>query len=123
MFVDTRGELKNVTTQDEETEGLILENTGHTHCQSGSLLELIELPCLTRPELPSEGVERRDCRAAEQYEATKPNAPLKLLGRIFFSNMNSPVCDRVCIFRFSRREKLLLQVGQWCGFSLVCVRI
>ncbi len=24
----------------------------------------------------------------------------------------SPVCDRVCIFRFSRREKLLWQVGQ-----------
>lgn len=37
--------------------------------------------------------------------------------------LNSPVCERVCIFRFSRREKLLLQVGQWCGFSLVCVRI
>lgn len=35
----------------------------------------------------------------------------------------SPVCDRLWIFRFSRREKLLLQVGQRCGFSLVCVRM
>lgn len=31
--------------------------------------------------------------------------------------------DRLWIFRFSRREKLLLQVGQRCGFSLVCVRM
>lgn len=35
----------------------------------------------------------------------------------------SPVCERLWIFRFSRREKLLLQVGQRCGFSLVCVRM
>lgn len=35
----------------------------------------------------------------------------------------SPVCDRLWIFRFSRREKLLLQVGQRCGFSLVWVRM
>lgn len=33
------------------------------------------------------------------------------------------MCDRLWIFRFSRREKLLLQVGQRCGFSLVCVRM
>lgn len=42
---------------------------------------------------------------------------------LFETSLDSPVCERVCIFRFSRREKLLLQVGQWCGFSLVCVRM
>lgn len=31
--------------------------------------------------------------------------------------------ERLWIFRFSRREKLLLQVGQRWGFSLVCVRM
>lgn len=38
-------------------------------------------------------------------------------------DQGSPVWDRLWIFRFSRREKLLLQVGQRCGFSLVCVRM
>lgn len=33
------------------------------------------------------------------------------------------MCERLWIFRFSRREKLLLQVGQRCGFSFVCVRM
>lgn len=31
--------------------------------------------------------------------------------------------ERLWIFRFSSREKLLLQVGQRWGFSLVCVRM
>lgn len=34
-----------------------------------------------------------------------------------------PVCERLCILRFSRREKLLLQVGHRWGFSLVWVRM
>ncbi len=34
-----------------------------------------------------------------------------------------PVCERLWILRFSRREKLLLQVGQRWGFSLVWVRM
>ena len=33
------------------------------------------------------------------------------------------MCERLCILRFSRREKLLLQVGQRWGFSLVWVRM
>lgn len=39
------------------------------------------------------------------------------------STRGSPVWERLWIFRFSRREKLLLQVGHRCGFSLVCVRM
>lgn len=36
---------------------------------------------------------------------------------------DSPVWERLWIFRFSSLEKLLLQVGQRWGFSLVCVRM
>lgn len=64
-----------------------------------------------RERLPQDGA--LGGRAARRGAACPALAPPRL----------SPVCDRLWIFRFSRREKLLLQVGQRCGFSLVCVRM